>query len=802
MFELPPALAYLASFRQFIVFRLVPSPTRPGKTDKFPVHPESGIKYDAHDPSIWLDVTTAATIAEAMGPGHGVGFVLTAASRLWFLDIDDCAVGDGTWKPHALALLSRFPGAAVEISSSGTGLHIIGSGTCPPNHKTRYGEWFEFYTEYRFVALTGTAAMGDASTDHTAAITQLVADYLTRDPNEGFADWTTGPRADWRGNTDDDELIARALGSRGGAAAALGYRATFRELWEADAEALAKYWPETNPAKGRLYNASKADAALAQALAFWTGNDCERIDRLMRRSALKRDKWDIHSTYMNITIRNAVGRQYDVLTDKEAEPPAVTAVAAAESPSVTLVEGKTFLSIADQVQHFKGCVYIMPQNRALIPGGDLIKPESFRVMYGGYNYIMDDRNERTTRDAWEAFTQNQAFRRPVATDICFRPECPPAAIIMEAGRALANCWWPIQTPCVPGDPGPFVRHLEKLFPDIRDRELITSYLAAIVQFPGVKFQWAPLIQGVEGNGKTLIITSIVRAVGSVYSHLPNVNDLADSGAKFTAWLRNKLFLGFEEVRTHDKRDMIEILKPLITNNRIEIQGKGQDQITGDNRANIIACSNHKDAIPKTSKDRRWAIFYTAQQTEQDLERDGMGGNYMPDLWDWCEGRGRFAGYNGFAIVHHFLKTYPIKEDYNPATKLHRAPITTSTGEAIELSQGTIEQEVLECIEQGLPGFADGWISSIMFDRLLERLKLGRRIPPRKRHTLLEGMGYQWHPALNQGRSPITVSPDGSRPRLFVKKGSILNNITDPRQAAKKYENSQQEASAAKANFGT
>ena len=49
------------------------------------------------------------------------------------------------------------------MSVSGRGLHIIGSGVCPP-HSCEYDkddDEVQFFTRARFVALTGTNAVGD-----------------------------------------------------------------------------------------------------------------------------------------------------------------------------------------------------------------------------------------------------------------------------------------------------------------------------------------------------------------------------------------------------------------------------------------------------------------------------------------------------------------------------------------------------------------------------------------------------------------------------------------------------------------
>jgi primase-polymerase (primpol)-like protein len=55
---------------------------------------------------------------------------------------------------------------------------------------------------------------------------------------------------------------------------------------------------------------SAADLALCGLLAFWCGPDPKRIDRLFRRSALMRGKWDsprADTTYGALTIQKALG---------------------------------------------------------------------------------------------------------------------------------------------------------------------------------------------------------------------------------------------------------------------------------------------------------------------------------------------------------------------------------------------------------------------------------------------------------------------------------------------------------------
>jgi hypothetical protein len=780
MRELPPALGAMGAYRQFIVYIAQPSRTRPGKTDKFPCDFRSGRVANAHDAAIWTDHATAIAAAASWGAPYGVGFVFTEADPFWFLDLDNCLLADGSdWSPLAKSLCGALAGAAIEVSQSGKGLHIFGTGRPPVHGCKNEPLGLEFYHAGRFVALTGTSASGNAGLDCSHILPALVANYFPPDAAQAMEQgWTDGPVAEWRGPTDDDELIRRALRSQS-TASAFGGRASFADLWTGNLDALARAYPDA----ARAYDSSSADAALCQHLAFWTGKDCDRMLRLAAKSALVRDKWE-REDYMPRTILGAVGRQFEVLTDKAPEPVAGAAEGPApsatkEPPRPAMVQGSTFVNNDDQLSLFAGCVYVRDLHRVLVPGGNMLKPEQFKVHFGGYTFTMDAANEKTTRDSWEAFTQSQAYRAPRADAPCFRPDLEPGTLVSRGGQVFVNTYWPVEVPRKTGDATPFLAHLEKVLPDQRDRMILLCYMAACVQHKGVKFQWAPLLQGVEGNGKTLFTRCVAEAVGRRYVHWPKASKLA---AQFNSWMIGKLFYGVEDIYVPDqKREIIEELKPMITGgDGLEIEGKGVDQISADVCGNFMFNSNHQDAVRKTKNDRRFCLLFSAQQQAEDLARDGMQGDYFPRLYDWLRAE-------GYAIVSDLLHTFPIPDEYNPATSCQRAPMTTSTASAIEASTGGVEQEVHEAVAQGLPGFAGGWISSIQLDRLLERLGVARRVTHSKRKEMLEALGYTYHQALVDGRVNNLVLPDGGKPRLFIHKDSPARAITGAADAAKAYE---------------
>ena len=745
--------------------------------DKIPRSPHTGEVCTAHDAANWTTAEHACAVANYWGEGFGVAFSFTAQDPFWFVDIDGCF--DGVqWSPLALKVAALFPGAAMELSQSGKGMHIFGMGQAPAHGKKNTAHNMEFYTELRFVALTGVGCVGDAGTDHTAALYALTSEYFPPTASaSGDFSLSDEPCPEWRGPTDDAELLRRALGSRS-AAGAFGGRASFADLWECNTDVLSKVYPDGG---GRMYDASQADAALVSHLAFWTGRHGERIMRLMQQSKLARDKWN-REDYLPRTIAEILARPGDVLTDKEPEPPSVPK-ASASAPTQTDVVGNTFLNPEAQKTLFNGCTYVIDQHRVLVPGGKLLKPDQFRVAFGGYAFSMDAINERTSRNAWEAFTESQVLRAPRADTICFKPLETPGAIIMDSGRSRANTWWPAAVRRTVGDVSPFLRHVEKMLPDERDRAILLSYMAACVQYQGVKFQWCPVLQGAEGNGKSTLLSVVSEAVGQHYTHWPKAIDLASD---FNGWIADKLFIGVEELkhRDHSKADdVIENLHLIVAGGRgTSVQKKGIDQISMEICANVMAATNHRNAIRKTRDNaRRFCVFYMAQQTKADIESAGMGGDYFPRFYDWLRNR------DGWAIVSELLYGYPIHPEFNPAGGANRAPDTSSTDAVIAESLGSVEQQIAEAIAQDTPGFMGGWVSSVMLDKLLtDTLKMGNRLSHQRRREMLYGMGYILHPGLNDGRVNNPVQPDGRKPQLFVLASHPAARIVGAAEIARAY----------------
>lgn len=790
---------------QWVVYR---------RATKTPINPQAPqINVDGQNPANWTTGTNAQAWASHLGPDYGVGFVITAGCGIACVDIDKALV-NGQWSPLASELCARFAGAYIEVSQSGSGLHIFFSyrNEIPAHKKKNVQLHIEFYDELRFIGVTGTLAAGSPTFDATAILPKLISDYF--EPTSQQADpgaFTTEPHASWDGPEDDAELIERACASKGSAGAQFGLKATFADLHNNDVAKLAGFYPSQTDS---MYDGSSVDQAYFNMLAFWTGGNCERMARIANLSALVRDKWNRPDYIPRTAIEACAGRTdyyrqsrppvgaaveperlaAPVLSEPVANgalapmPPPPEGVAAPLPPNVAPVEPGPAVGIgavcvlAAQRQMFEGCMYVKDIDVVMLPEGMTRKSSQFDNdrRFKGRTYLISNDGTAPSDSAWQAFTQSKIYDFPQVESTVFEPKETPGAILERDELLYINTWRPINIECTPGDAALYADHIKKIFPNGDDAIIYTSFVAACVQHLGTKAAWALFIQGAPGNGKSFLTKVLSYCLGNKYVHSASAANLDNH---FNGYLYRKLLICVEEVMTTEgKASTWEKLKTMITETRQEIEMKGVDQITREVCFNMIFNSNHKDGLRKTADDRRICPLYCAQQSAEDLIRDGMGEEYFKTLFDWFDGPGA-------AIVLDYLRTFPIPDKYNFAKGCHRAPRTTSTDEAISAGLGSVEQDIQEAIKAGRAGFKGGWISSNALNTLLTEVGKAKFIARNKRREMLSTLGYVPHPMLTEGRMPVPLN-DGTRPTIYVQRGSMGATVVDPSVIKSLYENAQ------------
>lgn len=264
--------AELRALRQWVCWKTV---VREGKPTKVLITPKSGDYARTHNQEgktyrdtpedTWDTFDSAiASYNRSKGNYDGIGFVFTADDPYCGVDVDDSRE-HGKLSKEAERIVRQLDSYS-ELSPSGTGVHVIVRACLPPSGR-RKGH-VEMYDQTRYFTMTGLALPGHLEIRNRQV--ELHALHESIFGKVTAPDYKPLPAVNL--SLTDAELIEKARGAKNGG--------KFQALYDFGCVA--------------LYDGddSRADLALCGMLAFFTGPDESKIDRLMRSSALYRKKWD------------------------------------------------------------------------------------------------------------------------------------------------------------------------------------------------------------------------------------------------------------------------------------------------------------------------------------------------------------------------------------------------------------------------------------------------------------------------------------------------------------------------------
>ena len=535
-------------------------------------------------------------------------------------------------------------------------------------------------------------------------------------------EWTAAPDPAWRGPVDDEELIRRALASKS-AASAFGNRASFVDLWNADPVALCRAYPASDRRDGLPYDASSADAALAQMLAFWAGKDCSRIERLMRQSALVRDKWDRQSDpYLERTILGAVGRQFEVFVDEAARRREQIAEAKSIGEGCDDIRLAGTITLEEMLPRF---VFIQdgqqvvdlerPQHVALLQDWKSTLKASMTTLEVKGQYNMDGTPKTKTRETsalWEMSPSRQ-----IAQAVTFLAG-GKRTVLDPNGRESINTWKAPERSTAPGDPSIFLEHVGYLFGAEAGRFL--DWLAHIEQQPGElpQFGWLH-ISDKQGTGRNWIASIIAR----LWTGYAAVNfDLAGMfKTGFNDRLSRKLIAVVDEIdqgASTSKHDDAQKLKSLVNEGQRTINPKFGRIREEFNACRWLVFSNHRSALALHDDDRRFNV-----SRFDGAPRDAA---YYKRLYAAMRDPAFIAG------VAHMLKTRDLT-DFNPGA---HAVMNAAKQAVIAANRSETDETLIDLVNR--------WPADVIQSSTLGELITGipgGKLTPAHRHAL-ERRGIQ------------------------------------------------------------
>lgn len=194
------------------------------------------------------------------------------------------------------------------------------------------------------------------------------------------------------------------------------------------------------------------------------------------------------------------------------------------------------------------------------------------------------------------------------------------------GVPFVNSYNPTNVPELVEDPGRVEReaveivehHFEHLFPNARDRGLFIDWLAFIVQNPGRHPNWAVLLQGTEGDGKTFFYKLLMAVLGPDNNKTITAKALEERN---NAWAEGAQIVFVEEIRLagHNRHDILNAVKPMITNDMVSIRRMNVDWYDTLNVTSYLLTTNFRDALPLNENDTRYFILFSRFQTKSAID---------------------------------------------------------------------------------------------------------------------------------------------------------------------------------------
>lgn len=156
------------------------------------------------------------------------------------------------------------------------------------------------------------------------------------------------------------------------------------------------------------------------------------------------------------------------------------------------------------------------------------------------------------------------------------------------------------------------------FPDAKEREYVMEYFAWIIKNPGKRINYALIIHGCPGSGKTILSEMFRCILGDANVGAVSNSDLQSN---FTKWAEGDIVKFVEEVSVVGHGyDILNGIKDKITNPIISVRRMREDSLKVRNTASYVMVTNDPAALPIDDNDRRYLVV--ASQF-QDKKRDLM-----------------------------------------------------------------------------------------------------------------------------------------------------------------------------------
>lgn len=168
---------------------------------------------------------------------------------------------------------------------------------------------------------------------------------------------------------------------------------------------------------------------------------------------------------------------------------------------------------------------------------------------------------------------------------------------------------------------------------IEERKIFLYLMAYKIKYPAIKLPFAVLIKGNQGSGKNTVLERFAKIIGE--QHYTTTANLKDITGNFAEGMMNKLIVNINEINFADSKSKVDLLKSLISENRMTFDVKYVRPIVQNVYAMLVATTNRPCSmkIDIVSGERRWFIFESNDKNQK--LKEIVNKEMKWSRWDTC-----------------------------------------------------------------------------------------------------------------------------------------------------------------------
>ncbi len=230
-------------------------------------------------------------------------------------------------------------------------------------------------------------------------------------------------------------------------------------------------------------------------------------------------------------------------------------------------------------------------------------PADFKAFYSNRKIESEEGRELTLGALWFSSLWRKDY-----LGITFNP--------METPEGYFNLWTGFAVEPKKGDCSKFLEHVQENIANGNQAiyDYLVAWMADVVQNPSTLAGVTPVLRGAMGTGKGVFAKYFGSLFGRHYMPIAQASQLT---GRFNDHMKDKVLLFADEAFWAGDKQAEGVLKALITEDYIVIEGKGENAFKIKNHLHFIFATNNSWCVPAGPQERRFFVLDVGEKRMKD-----------------------------------------------------------------------------------------------------------------------------------------------------------------------------------------